>query len=255
MRRKRPISAASDPCEVNAVQLGRQVRAIRLRSGLRQSDVAQLAHLSRGAVSLLERGEAARLSVGSVEGILAALGARLETRIGWRGADLDRLLDAGHAALGAAAKERLSRWGWSVRAEVSFNHFGERGRIDLLAWHPMTATVLVVELKTDLVDVQQLLGSMDVKARVARRLWPDRRVGAIVPAIIFLEDRTTRRRLDRVATLFDRYAVRGREAVTWLRRPLLPAPTGLLWFASLPNARVVRIGGQRVRIRRPPAPG
>ncbi len=240
---------------MNAVQVGRHVRAIRLRNGLRQLDVARRANVSRGAVSLLERGHSARLSIGSVESVLAALGARFEPRISWRGTDLDRLLDAGHAALGAAAKERLTRWGWSVRAEVSFNHFGERGRIDLLAWHPVTATVLVIELKTDLVDVQQLLGSIDVKARIAHRLLPDRRVGAIVPAVIFLEDRTTRRRLELVATLFDRYAVRGREAVTWLRRPLPPAPTGLLWFASLPNARVVRISGQRVRIRRPSAPG
>ena len=163
---------------MNAVQVGRHVRAIRLRNGLRQQDVARRANVSRGAVSLLERGHAARLSIGSVESVLAALGARFEPRISWRGTDLDRLLDAGHAALGADVKARLTRWGWTVRAEVSFNHFGERGRIDLLAWHPVTATVLVIELKTDLVDVQQLLGSMDVKARIARRLWPDRRVGA-----------------------------------------------------------------------------
>ena len=201
-------------------------------------------------MSLVERGRADRLSIGAFEGILAALGARMDPRISWRGTDLDRLTDASHAALGAAIKQRLADWGWSVRAEVSFNHFGERGRIDLLAWHPLTGTVLVVEVKSDLVDVQQLLGSMDVKARVARGLWPDRRVAAVVPAIVFLEDRTTRRRLASVLTLFDRYELRGRSAVTWLRRPVLPGPTGLLWFASLPNARVVRISGQRVRNRR-----
>lgn len=235
---------------MNAVHTGRIVRAIRLRSGLRQADVAARAHVSRGAVSLLERGRADRLSIGAFEGILAALGARLDPRISWRGTDLDRLLDAGHATLGAAVKQRLAGWGWSVRAEVSFNHFGDRGRIDLLAWHPSSATVLVVEVKTDLVDVQQLLGSMDVKTRIARGLWPDRRVTAVIPAIVFVEDRTTRRRLGSVLTLFDRYELRGRSAVTWLRRPMLPAPTGLLWFASLPNARVVRISGQRVRNRR-----
>ena len=240
-----------DPPRVNAVHTGRIVRAIRLRSGLRQADVAAHAHVSRSAVSLVERGRVDRLSIGAFEGILAALGARMDPRISWRGTDLDRLADAGHAALESAVKQRLTGWGWSVRAEVSFNHFGERGRIDLLAWHPSTSIALVIELKTDLVDVQQLLGSMDVKARMARGLWPDRRVAAVVPAIVFLEDRTTRRRLTSVLTLFDRYELRGRSAVTWLRRPMLPAPTGLLWFASLPNARVVRISGQRVRNRRP----
>jgi transcriptional regulator with XRE-family HTH domain len=230
--------------------IGRQARAIRLRRGLRQADVAGQAQVSRSAVSLLERGQLGRLSVASVERMLAALGARFDPRISWSGTDLDRLLDAGHAALAAAIKDRLTGWGWIVRAEMSFNHYGERGRIDLLAWHPATAIVLVMELKTDLVDVQHLLGSMDVKARIAGRLWPDRRVAAVVPAIVFLEDRTTRRRVERLLTLFSRYAVRGRSAITWLRRPAMPAPDGLLWFASLPNARVVRISGQRVRIRR-----
>ncbi len=235
---------------MNATLLGRQVRAIRLRSGMRQADVAGRASVSRGAVSLLERGQATRLTVGCLERMLGALGARFEPRVSWSGTDLDRLLDAGHAALAAAIKDRLVRWGWHVRTEVSFNHYGERGRVDLLAWQPATATLLVIELKTDLVDVQQLLGGMDIKTRIGARLWPDHSVAAVVPAIVFLEDRTTRRRVSRLLTLFDRYALRGRSAVTWLRRPAGPAPSGLLWFASLPNARVVRISGQRVRIRR-----
>lgn len=148
-------------------------------------------------------------------------------------------------------KRRLERWGWLVRVEVSFNRYGERGRIDLLAWHPATRVLLVVEIKTDLVDTQALLGAMDLRVRVAPAVvrsfgWDVQRV---VPAIIFLEDRTTRRRLAAVDTLFDRYALRGRAAISWLRDPVAPV-SGLLWITKLSNARVVRIGGQRVYRRR-----
>ena len=113
-------------------------------------------------------------------------------------------------------------------------------------------TLLVIEVKTDLVDVQALLGAMDRKTRLSAHVaaqfgW---QVGRVVPGIVFLEDRTTRRKLDEMAGLFDRYALRGRAAISWMRQPA-PAgahqPSGILWFMKLPNARVVRIGGQRVR--------
>lgn len=233
------------------IRIGRSVRAIRLRLRLRQSDVAARARVSRSSISLLERGFADRLSVATIEAIAAALGARLATRLTWHGPDLDRLLDADHAALQAAVKRRLERWGWLVRVEVSFNRYGERGRIDLLAWHPLRRVLLVVEIKTDLVDTQALLGAMDLRVRLAPMLargfgWDVQRV---VPAIVFLDDRTTRRRLAAVDTLFDRYALRGRAAISWLRQPIEPV-TGLLWVTKLTTARVVRIGHQRVYRRR-----
>lgn len=241
---------------MNWVRLGRQARAIRLRQGLRQQDVGMRARMSRSAVSLVERGQVESLTVRRVEAVLAALGVRLDGRLFWSGTDLDRLMDAGHAALAASVKQRLEAWGWIVRVEVSYNHFGERGRIDLLAWHPVARVLLVVEIKTDLVDVQALLGGMDTKARLGPRIaepfgW---QVGHVVPAIVFLEDRTTRRRLAQLVGLFDRYALRGQPAISWVRRPLgvQNPPSGLLWFRSLPNARVVRIGGQRDRLRRGP---
>jgi transcriptional regulator with XRE-family HTH domain len=229
--------------------MGRFVRMIRLRLGLTQADAGRRAGVSRSAVSLFERGHGVRLSVATVHAICAALGARLDHRLDWRGPELDRLLDARHAALGAVVKRRLERWGWIVQVEVSFSHYGERGRIDLLAFH-VSGILLVIEIKTDLVDVQALLGAIDVKTRLARQLsarygWQVRRV---IPVIVFAEDRTTRRRVSELDTLFDRFSLRGRACVTWLRRPLgdSPAPSGLLWFAAVPAASGVR-SGQRVR--------
>ena len=53
----------------------------------------------------------------------------------FRGADLDRLLDEGHAALVGAVASRLASLGWEVRPEVSFAVYAERGSIDLVEWH------------------------------------------------------------------------------------------------------------------------
>ncbi|MGH2429356.1 MAG: hypothetical protein ACRDGV_10845 [Candidatus Limnocylindria bacterium] len=50
---------------------------------------------------------------------------------------------------------------------MSFSRCGERGRIDLVARHPVYRLVLITEIKTDLVDVQALLGAMDVRVRLA----------------------------------------------------------------------------------------
>lgn len=225
---------------VNPERLGRLARVLRIRHRLTQTMLGDRAGVGRQAVSRLERGNAASLRLDTIQAIFGALGARLELRPQWHGPELNRLLDAAHAALATAVKRRLERWHWLVRVEVSFNHYGERGRIDLLAFHPATGTLLVIELKTELVDVQDLLGSLDVKARVGRRLAMERfdwEVRAVVPAIVFVNDRTIRRRLARVEPLFDRFSLRGRACVSWLRRPASPAPPGGLWFVTVATAQ------------------
>jgi transcriptional regulator with XRE-family HTH domain len=232
-------------------RFGRIVRMLRVRHGFTQAALGLRAGVSREAVSLIERGQARRLRLRTVEGVLGALGARTELRLMWNGPELDRMLDAVHAWIGASVKRRVEAWGWVVKVEVSFNHYGERGRIDLLAWHGATRTLLVVEVKSALVDVQQLLGSLDVKTRIGRQTaarfgWEVRHV---VPAIVFADDRTTRRRLAVVDTLFDRFAVRGRACISWPRHPGTP-PSGVLWFVLVPPNVGGVIGRQRVRKRR-----
>lgn len=237
---------------MNAERLGRLARRLRVRQRLTQTALSIRAGVSRQAVSLLERGHASRLQIGTVEAIIGALGGRLDVRIFWNGPELDRLLDVGHAALGAAVKRRLERWGWVVRVEVSYSHFGERGRIDLFAWHPSSRILLVIEIKTELVDVQALLGSLDVKTRLARQVaeqfgWEVRHV---IPAIVFAEESGTRKRLARLDTLFDRYALRGRAALSWLRSPS-GSPSGMLWLtAAAPDPHRALAVGERVYPRR-----
>lgn len=233
---------------VNGERLGRIARVLRVRERLTQESLAVRAGVTRRAVSTLERGRASTLRLGVLDAIFRALGARLDVRPFWNGPELDRLLDAAHAALGASVKRRLERWGWVVRVEVSYSRYGERGRIDLLAWHPATGILVVIEIKTDLVDVQDLLGSLDSKARLARFVveqfgWD---VRAVVPAIVFLDDRTIRNRVARVDALFDRFSLRGRAATSWMRRPG-PLPSGLLWYTAGPPAVPSRSPAPRVR--------
>jgi transcriptional regulator with XRE-family HTH domain len=215
---------------------GKIGRLLRVRARLTQRELALRAGVSRRDVWRFEGGHGRRIRYGTHEAILGALGARVDMKIMWNGPELDRLLDAGHAAIAGTVKRQLERWSWLVRVEVSYSRYGERGRIDLLTFHPPTETLVVVEIKTMLVDVQELLGSLDVKTRlapyVAEQLgWRPRHT---IPALVFAESAGTRAHIARLDTLFDRYPLRGRRALSWLRRPGLP-PGGLLWFKPLPE--------------------
>jgi hypothetical protein len=148
------------------------------------------------------------------------------------GGELDRLLDSAHAALGGAVTESLRRNGWEVRPEVSFSRWGERGVIDLLAWHPQTKTLLVIELKTAVVDLQELLGGVDRKVRLAPEIVRDFgwRPASVAVAVIVANGRTNRRRVQENASLI-RAALPsdGRQLRHWLRAPLGPLRALAIW--------------------------
>lgn len=199
------------------------------------------------------------MTVAALRRCLAVLEVRLDLVPRWRSADPDRLLDEAHATLQATLVDRLRAWGWRVFVEVSFNHYGDRGRIDVLAWHPRVRALLVGEVKSDIVDVQGLLGPMDIKTRVAPQVA--RRLGlgpvAIVLPLLFLpDDPTTRRRVGRFDQLFARFDVRGRAATGLLRRPDaqgLAAANGLLIFSNRSYATrrsAKTVGRQRIRAKR-----
>ncbi len=227
----------------------RAVRFLRRRRGFRQADVAERAGVSRYQVGRLERGSLAGLSIAAIERIAGALDATVHLELRWRGEQLDRLMDAAHAELQQQVAALLAAAGWLVRVEVSFNRYGDRGRCDILAFHPLTRVLLVVEIKSRLGDLQETLGRLDVKVRIGASLA--REMGwqqpvTVVPALVLAQDRTSRRVVDRHAALFARFAVRGWRARAWLRRPD-PEATGLLWWErvtdghSMPTTRRQRV--------------
>ena len=165
----------SDHAPVDPIRLGGAIRAVRIRLRLRQLDVAQKSGLSRSTVSRIERGEMGSLSIDAVLSVARALGMRIDLVPRWRGGELNRLLSAGHSALHEYPSRAFARLHeWLVAPEVTFSVFGERGVIDVLAYHPRRRALLVVELKTQLVDVQGLLGQIDRYRRLARRIARDR---------------------------------------------------------------------------------
>jgi transcriptional regulator with XRE-family HTH domain len=235
-------------------RLGMAVRARRHQRGWRLADLAVVAGVGATACSVLERGGAGRLSVRIARAIAGAVDLPLGWDIGWQRSEVDRLLDADHAALAARLTRRLEALGWTVRAEVSFNQYGDRGRIDLLAFHPSERILLVIEVKTAIVDAQTMLGSLDMKARVASAVarelgWKAR---LVVPALVVLDGSTARRHLRAIDPLLGRYNLRGRAALDWLREPFAGRPTGLVFLTKLPdNAErdVRKAGRRRVRVR------
>ena len=114
----------------------------------------------------MESGRIDGVTIGTLVGLFEAVAARVEVEVRWQGAGLDRLLDEGHARLSGQVASHLRNWGWDVEVEVSFAHFGERGSIDLLAWHAPTATLLVIEIKTSWVRPKVCCGRS-----IARHAW------------------------------------------------------------------------------------
>ena len=142
--------------------------------------------------------------------------------------------DARHAQLQDWLAGMLRKHGWSVLVEHSFNHFGDRGRIDVLAFHLIGRVLLVVEVKTRTDDAGDILGRLDVKRRVApilarQQQWP---ATSTVPMLLVLEHRTNRRRIADHAAIFAGFTLRGRAASAWIRRPGAPEPSAILLFAG-----------------------
>jgi hypothetical protein len=164
------------------------------------------------------------MSIAVARRVAAALDIRLELLPRSRAADLDRLVGARHAALGEAVVERLAALeGWVVRPEVSFGIYGERGVVDLLAWHAERRALLVIELKTEIVDVGELLGTLDRKRRLGAEIaepmgW---RPATVSAWLIVADGMTNRRRIDAHASTFRAAPPHdGRTVRAWLTRPV-----------------------------------
>jgi transcriptional regulator with XRE-family HTH domain len=232
---------------VDVIGFGRGMRALRIRRAWTQEDLGRRAGMSRGAVARIEQGRADGLTVKSLERLATALGGRVLVRLSWNGEGLDRLLDARHAATVEQVVRILRRADWLVATEVSFNEFGERGSYDVLAFHPATGALLVIEVKTVVPDVTGTLSTFDRKGRlapgVARRLgWLPTSTSRL---LVIVDTRSSRQR---VASLRDTFeAVLPDRAWTvrrWIAAPTPTAPLRGLWFLSTESQVVAT---QRVR--------
>jgi transcriptional regulator with XRE-family HTH domain len=204
-------------------QVGLAIRAIRIRKGWRQLDLGTRANVPRSTIGQIERGRLATIKVATIRQVTAALDARLDTTIRWQGGDLGRLINARHAAMHEATARLFARVdGWTAEPEVSFSVYGERGVVDVLGWHPVARIVLVIELKTEFVDVNELMGTIDRKRRLARGLARDRGWDArsVASWVIVADNRTNRRALAAHETVLRaKFPADGRTMRRWLRKP------------------------------------
>ena len=237
-------------------RFGSVVRAVRVKRRWRQQDVAIKAQISPSTVSRIERGHLDTLTLSSVRRVAAALDVRVDLVGRWRAGDLDRLLNAKHSALHEQVARRFRdvHPEWVFEPEVSFSIFGERGVIDILAWHPPTSAVLVIELKTDIVDVNQLVGGVDRKRRLARNVARDRGWDAAAASVwvIVSDGRTNRARIDvHRAMLRAAYPMDGRGIRAWLRDPSSPVAALSMWQNGHPGTTTPSLAARRrVRVGR-----
>jgi transcriptional regulator with XRE-family HTH domain len=235
---------------MDAVRLGLSIRALRRRPNWTQNQLGQRVGMSASEISRIERGAAYRVPIRTLERILEGLGARLYVRVLWRGEELDRLLDRDHALVVERMLALLALHGWTTIPEATFQVGGERGSIDILAWHEATGTLLAIEVKSVVPDVQATVGGLDRKARIAPTLarergWAVRSIGRL---LVLPDDRTARRRIEAFGATFDRaLPARTAEIKRWLARPS-GSLAGVLFLSDVP----VKHARQRVRPRRGP---
>jgi hypothetical protein len=155
--------------------------------------------------------------------VFGTLDADVVTVVRWRAGALDRLLDEGHADIVGRMVTYLVARGWTVIPEATYSEWGERGSIDILAWHQESRTLLVIEVKTEIASVEELLRRHDVKVRLAPRLAEARfgaRPATTARLLVLSASATNRRRVERMdAALGAAYPMRGSEVRAWLRRP------------------------------------
>jgi hypothetical protein len=209
--------------------------------------------VSRSLVTKVEGGDIESVSVTSLRAIAAALSATVDVRLRWNGEALDRLLDEAHARLVDAFVLLLRASGWEVAVEVSFSIWGERGSIDILAFHRLTGIVLVVEVKSVVPDSQATLHGLDRKTRLAPEIarargWDCRGVARL---LVVGDSTTSRRRIAQFAWLYAAALPdQGSRVRRWLRDPS-GRLAGLLFLPSATPDGTRRRHGGRQRVSRP----
>jgi hypothetical protein len=134
---------------------------------------------------------------------------------------------------------------------VSFSIYGERGVIDILAWHAESRSLLIIELKTAVVDPQGLVASMGRRVRLGPRIaaqfgWQPAAVSAWV---VMLDTRTNHRRVLRSSALLrSAFPSDGHRMHSWMTRPAGSIRALSYWTDVRPGARR-RAAGQRARVR------
>ena len=235
-------------------RFGSAVRAVRLKRGWRQRDLAERADISTSTISRIERGHPGTLSLDTIRAVSSALDIRVELTARWRAGDLDRLVNAKHSALHDLVAEMFHDElpAWILAPEVSFAVYGERGVIDIVAWHPGRRALLIIELKTDISDVNELVGTFDRKRRLGRQVVQSERGWdplTVSGWVIVAPGRTNRARIAaHGAMLRAAFPMDGRGIRSWLGDPVGSVSALSIWPGAATGGRTL---APVRRVRRP----
>ena len=240
-------------------RLGQAVRDVRTALGWTQRTLATSAGVSQAWIGSIERGRCSDVSIETIDRLLSAMGATLllDVRAPFLGNARQR--DVVHARCSIYVARRLERAGWKVAREVEVGGDRSRGWIDILACHPDTGLVLVIEIKTELRDlgaIERTMGWYEREAwAAARRLgW---RPSGIMGCLIALSTEVVDQRLrDNRAALVRDFPIRAKDLTAVVsdgRRPAAGRVRGLALIDPR-SKRVAWLRPSRTDGRRSPAP-
>ena len=160
------------------------------------------------------------MTVGTLERVFAELGIRTNLQTWWEGAELDRLLAGRHSAMhDAVARMFESLPEWTIAPEVSFAITASAASSTSWRGTRRAERLLVIELKTELVDVQETVGTLDRKRRLAAQVAAERgwKPAVVSVWLVIADSRTNQRRVAaHRAMLRAAYPVDGRTIGRWL---------------------------------------
>jgi hypothetical protein len=161
------------------------------------------------------------------------------------------MLDREHATLVDQTVALLKSEGWATLVEY-FSVFGERGSVDVIGWREDFAALLIAEVKSAIVDQQDLFSSTDRRRRLVppllarERGWRALHVGLL----LVMPDRTANRdALARHAASFETaFPARSRQIRQWLRKPE-STMAGAMFVRNMarPHAKCGTGGPHRIR--------
>ena len=244
------MSGVRHHLDVSDQQVGALFRAVRIRSRKRQEDVAVAAGVPRSLVSSVERGHLGDVPIRELQAIASQLEIRVELVATWRGGDGARIINERHSRMHELVAARLTpASGWQFATEVTFSEWGERGTIDILAWHAASRTLLIIELKTEIPDPAGLVAQVDRYRRLAQKIGRDRgwdplRVATWV--LVAESDFNRRQHARHKLMLTNAFPLNGQFMRRWLRDPSAGPASRVEGAGGGPGAAPSAPGGARV---------
>lgn len=240
--------------------VAREILRTRMALGWSQAELATKAAVSQSTISRVEHALAPEITVGRIRGIFEAMGGCIEFELRPPLLVTDgRQRDAAHARCLAHVRGRLERSGWVVQREVEVVDGRTRGWIDLVAFHAITRSLLIQEIKTEIADFGAAERQLGFHERVgmnaaARFGWRARStIGCLLVLATEANDLRLRENRDSLAGSFP---LRASDLRQIIEHPDRPRPLGRRGFALVDplSRRVEWVRPARIDGRRSPAP-